>query len=110
MSRLTKNNNQGTGSWTQFGDAYIPAHNIKHKQCVNKLGKLEDLEDELGCPLEIITSKTAMVVTNDSILELNIMAIGFNDGIIYFGSSWSLITRKLKDYKKTWWLKEDLNE
>ena len=48
--RLTKKNN-GMGSWTQFGDKYIPAHNIKHKQCVIKLGQLEDIEEELGIDL-----------------------------------------------------------
>ena len=47
MDRLTNKNN-GLGSWTQLGDKYLPAHNIKHKQCVNKLGKLEDIEEELG--------------------------------------------------------------
>lgn len=40
--RLTKEND-GTGSWTQFGDKYLPAHNVKHKECVNKLGQLEDV-------------------------------------------------------------------
>ena len=50
MNRLTKKNN-GTGSWTQLGDKYLPTHNIKHKQCVNKLGQLEDLEEELGIDL-----------------------------------------------------------
>lgn len=53
MNRLTKKNN-GTGSWTQFGDKYLPAHNIKHKQCVNKLGQLEDIEEEIGIDLEIL--------------------------------------------------------
>ena len=53
MNRLTKKNN-GTGSWTQLGDKYLPAHNIKHKQCVNKLGQLEDIEEELGIDLEIL--------------------------------------------------------
>lgn len=47
MNRLTKKNN-GTGSWTQFGDKYLPAHNIKHKQCVNKLGQLEDILEKYG--------------------------------------------------------------
>ena len=50
MNRLTKKNN-GTGSWTQLGDKYLPAHNIKHKQCVNKLGQLEDLEEDIGMSL-----------------------------------------------------------
>ena len=52
MNRLTKKNN-GTGSWTQLGDKYLPAHNIKHKQCVNKLGQLEDIEEELGMELKV---------------------------------------------------------
>ena len=53
MNRLTKKNN-GAGSWTQLGDKYLPAHNIKHKQCVNKLGQLEDIEEEIGIDLEIL--------------------------------------------------------
>lgn len=97
MSRLTK---KGTRMVNDFREA----------DWYNKLANLEDLEDELGCPLEVITSKTAMVVRNDFILKMNIMAIGFNDGNIYFGSEWNFITRKLKDYKKTWWLKEDKSE
>lgn len=44
--RLTKKNN-GTGSWTQLGDKYLPAHNVKNKECVNKLGKLEDIEEKI---------------------------------------------------------------
>ncbi len=53
MERLTKKND-GSGSYTQFGDKYIPNHNIRHKQCVEKLGKLEDIEEELGIPLEVL--------------------------------------------------------
>lgn len=45
--RLTKKNN-GIGSWTQLGDKYLPAHNVKHKECVNKLGQLEDIEERIG--------------------------------------------------------------
>ena len=55
MNRLTKKNN-GTGSWTQLGDKYLPAHNIKHKQCVNKLGQLEDIEEELRFDLSVLFS------------------------------------------------------
>lgn len=50
--RLTKKNNK-LGSWTQLVDDYLPAHNIKHKQCVNKLGRIEDTEEELGLDLII---------------------------------------------------------
>lgn len=82
----------------------------KFDEICDELIKYKQLENKLGCPLEVITSKTAMVVKNDSILEMNIMAIGFNDGTIYFGSSWNFITKKLKDYKKTWWVYSDLEE
>ena len=51
MERLTKKHG---GSYTQFGDKYIPNHNIRHKQCVEKLGKLEDIEEELGITLEVL--------------------------------------------------------
>ena len=72
MSRLTKKNN-GTGSWTQFGDKYLPAHNIKHKQCVNKLGQLEDIEDELK--IDLITLFKALkdgfyIKYNDKIVHI----------------------------------------
>ena len=72
MNRLTKKNN-GTGSWTQFGDKYLPAHNIKHKQCVNKLGQLEDIEEENG--LDLITLFKALkdgfyIKYNDKIVHI----------------------------------------
>ena len=72
MNRLTKKNN-GTGSWTQFGDKYLPAHNIKHKQCVNKLGQLEDIEEENG--VDLITLFKALkdgfyIKYNDKIVHI----------------------------------------
>ena len=72
MNRLTKKNN-GTGSWAQFGDKYLPAHNIKHKQCVNKLGQLEDIEDELK--IDLITLFKALkdgfyIKYNDKIVHI----------------------------------------
>ena len=83
---------------------------ISDDMIFNKLGRLEDLEDELGCPLDVVTSKTAMVVKNNEIYDVDIMAVSFTNGNIYFGSEWSFTTRKLKDYKKTWWLRSDLKE
>ena len=72
MNRLTKKNN-GTGSWTQLGDKYLPAHNIKHKQCVNKLGQLEDIEEENG--IDLITLFKALkdgfyIKYNDKIVHI----------------------------------------
>ena len=80
------------------------------KELVLDLNNDEDIEDELGCPLEVVTSKTAMVVKDNEIYEVDIMAVSFTNGNIYFGNEWSFTTKKIKDYKKTWWLKEDLSE
>jgi len=66
------------------------------------------LEKDLGCPLEVLSSKSAMVEKNGEIYEVNIMAVSFTNGNIYFGSEWSFTTRKIKDYGKTWWLKGDM--
>lgn len=76
----------------------------------NKLGELEDIEDELGCPLDVVTNKKAMIVKDSELYEVDIMAVSFTNGNIYFGNEWSFTTRKLKDYKKTWWLSSDLEE
>ena len=59
MSRLTKKIDEGF----YISNAFC-TDDLK-----NKLGKFEDLEDELGCPLEVITSKTAMVVKDNEIYE-----------------------------------------
>ena len=98
MSRLTKTLDEG--------------FYVSNAHCTDelkyKLGKLEDLEDELGCPLDVVSSKKAMVVKDSEIYEVDIMAVSFTNGKIYFGSEWSFITKKIKDYKTTWWLCSDL--
>ena len=45
---------------------------ISDDMIFNKLGKLEDLEDELGCPLEVVfkTLKEGILV-NDILIDLN---------------------------------------
>ena len=107
--RLTKKNN-GQGSWTQFGDKYLPAHNIRHKQCVNKLGQLEDIEQGLG--IDLITLFKGMkegvycIECEDKVnLELVYSdffgCFIFEDYIPHF--------HRLTDYGKTWALtKEEL--
>lgn len=123
MSRLTKKNNQGTGSWTQFGDEYIPAHNIKHKQCVNKLGKLEDLEQDLCCPLEIVL-KIMLRKIDEIIVNYGDGGYGSpyteyitaNTSNIYYDIRKGLVIETnicdipIKDYKVNWFLKENLSE
>lgn len=113
--RLTKKNDM-MGSWTQTGDEYMPAHNIKHKECVNKLGHLEDIEKELG--IDLITYHKLMhmlycseenilfVRDGDKIIEVSVLEIdyckkkiifhkdkNYNDDYIYgfhqYGKTWA---------------------
>lgn len=80
-------------------------------EVMNKLGKLEDLEDELGCPLEVafkalkeekiyfnwygkVESDTAVSLEKDC------------SGVLYI-STYNDLYFCLKDYGKTWWLDSD---
>ena len=82
----------------------------------NKLGKLEDLEEELGCPLEVIKKlRKANYIYRDDGLEFGFIGINFNDEdklMLYNDDEWNTFTSDLRlaDYKKTWWLKEDKSE
>lgn len=83
------------------------------QNCINKLGKLEDLEEELGCPLEVVFK-----ALNEGITFLkksyqfdtsNRITLHYSD---HFKCDYFLITYEgqifnLKDYQKTWWLKGD---
>lgn len=96
-------------------------YDVKQKQYIrlasrlavdNKLGKLEDLEEEIGCPLEVVIKA----------LKEGIYYIYPNGNIVlersfklnHYSSGWCLIKPKLnfklEDYKKTWWLKRDKSE
>ncbi len=115
-----------------FVDAFLFGVNaIKIKQALRKAQKLEkenakykQLEEQLGCPLEVIMK----AVTN------GLWHITPNNGIVfkdnrdyvitlrgYVDSEPTIMVRKrypdkfdgnwgLEDYKKTWWLKEDKSE
>ena len=57
MNRLTEKVNYGS-SWVESieTDEYIPLNcstDTTIGKCVDKLGQLEDLEEEIGCPLEV---------------------------------------------------------
>ena len=81
-----------------------------------KLGKLEDLEEELGCPLEVFVNifKYGVIVFDDNYeangfsewternIEIDIQNKCFS---VYCVGTWYF-----KDYKKTWWIKGDNNE
>ena len=134
MSRLTK----------KSGYNYIPRHQFKdydavlndveleqaYNHAVDKLGKLEDLEEELGYDLEFIfkvlkapkiyiegmnvrseydkdfkfNSKNNQYIINPYAIDGKKPEFLFVDRCSY---GYDL---RMKDYKKTWWLREDKSE
>ena len=77
---------------------------------IKKLGKIEDIEEQLGCPLEVAFKKCeelekqnkysfyciCKLYDNWVILEIDIFIIDeIECNIVYY----------LADYQKTWWLK-----
>ena len=85
---------------------------FNYRQLIHtKLGKLEDLEEELGCHLEALIKSLLEggIIENDGYgAQLTGLAIN-GDG------SLSLIAINgdhydLKDYGKTWWLEGEKNE
>ena len=77
----------------------------------DKLGKLEDLEEEIGCPLEVLFR-----ALNDGFYRKGL----FDDSLYYFEkvyieNGWLCEKQGagevlISEYKKTWWLKEDRSE
>ena len=75
-----------------------------------KLGKLEDLEEEIGCPLEVLFKA----------LINGIYAYNGNHYVVFLKFYYVSEKFRLKDvngllypldeYKNTWWLKEDKSE
>lgn len=86
------------------------------EQILIKLGKLEDIEEELGCPLEVIFEalKQGYIYVYDNHYNFDNYTktkskITFNNNTFYIG--FARLTRRLADYQKTWWLKgERTNE
>lgn len=120
MNRLIKKD--------QYGD-YMP---IYYKEVCDKLYALEDIEQDLGCPLEVVfkalkngsCGSIYTFIQND---YNEIYKIGLYKAIIingltrecngkdFYFSCYDSLTYKgykfyLKDYQKTWWLKEDGSE
>lgn len=90
------------------------------EDAMNRLGKLEDIEEELGCPLEVVFKaykETIVFKKIDCITKGEHVLEGVKNKLIYNGKEFVLHTcfkykkyyylhiLELKDYQKTWWLK-----
>ena len=112
MSRLT------TVNWN--GEIEVTIDN--EFRILRKLSKLEDIEDELGCPLDVVFKalkdkeiifKHIVGLENPKITLETPKVVGLGFSGKYFdlwlcdspyGDEFCVNTN---DYKKTWWLKED---
>ena len=122
MSRLTKKlttNSNYEIQLLQRGLTYV-TNTPYNEQIIDKLGQLEDLEDELGCPLEVVFKalKQGYIYVDMGIFEfpkikdiqkqeVNFVNFGGKYFHIGYTSDYSLA---LCDYSKTWWLKGDRSE
>lgn len=115
MNRLTDRNYKNTTLPLESCQPYL------------KLGKLEDLEEQIGCPLEVYTK----LVYDTPVYDLNgnkgfvqtvkkyevdarIRVKRYVVDVIYFSNEKGAkdVVRgfPLEHYKKTWWLKADRSE
>lgn len=94
--------------------------------CVDKLGRLEDIEEQLGCPLEvfinIMLGKIKEIVVNYSDAAgyyslYEELTTAYVSGIIesyeHVGClclETNLCDVPIKDYQKNWWLKGEKDE
>lgn len=108
MSRLTKKFN---GEYYRKEANTIMFNSEVDYNAIQKLGKLEDLEEELGCPLEVLIKPLLEggIIDNDGYgVQLNGLTIN-GDGSLSLtainGDHYDL-----KDYQKTWWLKGEKDE
>lgn len=79
-----------------------------------KLGKLEDLEEELGCPLEVLLklrNQQYFFLNDKKYRILNIcFEINTKHYIEYYFRNDYLKLELVENYKKNWWLNENKSE
>jgi len=102
MSRLTyKDTKVSSGYNAVDTDEYA---------CVVKLGKLEDLEEKIGCPLEVIFKLLNQDYYYDELGHIwHLEFINLKNGATQFGAKGN-VPQDLNNYKKTWWLRKDKSE
>ena len=75
--------------------------------------KYKDLEEQLGCPLEVVLKALQNGIYYEDVancMKYMVVDLSFNfsgDFVLYFDDEEYLLAR---NYKKTWWLKEDKSE
>jgi len=116
MSRLT----------TKISDGfYVADHAHNTDEVTHKLGVTEDLEEQLGCPLECMVA-VFKAMQQDYIYcdigngmyklhNFRLDYVDLADDVYFTRSEYHYVLDDdccifVKDYKKTWWLREDKSE
>lgn len=99
--------------------------NRRYGSPIDKLGKLEDLEEQLGCPLECMVAvfkamKQDLIYCDIgngmyNLHNFRLDYVDLADDVYFTRSEYHYVLDDdccifVKDYKKTWWLKEDKSE
>lgn len=81
--------------------------NADLNKAIEKLGQLEDLQEELGCPLEVVFKALEEgICVKHNTLANSCYLIKLTKGFAFtYWSSFGVDNIYLKDYQKTWWLK-----
>lgn len=112
MNRLTKKFN---GEYYRKDADTIMFNSEIDYNAIQKLGKLEDIEEELGCPFVVVFKalKDGIIdIENNEHRHIHLRDNGINDypkGWIFHTYHFSYVF-KLSDYQKTWWLKGEKDE
>ena len=140
MNRLTKCLNKQEEFYGKDENWVDEDEQFWARNVIDKLGHLEDLEEELGCPLDVVVKlfKNHIYYAEKpnhkgKVYEMNFPHISFiikggnaggmeykDNSFIVGGTCYDFYNMKrqeydgwdvhLKDYKKTWWLKETKEE
>lgn len=113
MNRFTRKCSREE-AYLETGSEYVPSETASSEfEMYYKLGQLEDIEEDLGCPLIALSiiSKNGFYCEYGYIAPRHIYRIDiFRKEILYYDEDKNCFSVKLSDHKKTWWLKEDRSE
>lgn len=74
------------------------------------LDDIAELQEELGCPLDVVFKAAAQKKVFAGTCWLGNLCLEKIDNVWWLTNGWTAYSVRLKDYKKTWWLKEDKSE
>lgn len=102
MGRLTEKVN---------GEYIHKVHKFSLNDCYNKLGKLEDIEEELGIPLEVLFKALkdgiwCKVLEDIEKFEACEIIFHYDVKKLLVWICCDYLSFELKDYGETWWLEK----